>query len=243
MRQEAIKSGPIARRFITLAPVAIGANIVVISFTPTDPEAEVTEYSSRALDRDAEVQASLVVAQLERRRPDAFAHSRRVADLTVRVAKLARLPEDQLRQIYWGALVHDVGELDVPESIFETPGPLLSVERETVVEHTVIGARWLATIPGLASLVPFARWHHERFDATGYPDQRGGHEVPLTVQLVAVCDCWDAITELRPYRAPSSFEDAAKEMENGAGRQWSRVLVNWLIDTVSSDCEGHARAG
>jgi HD-GYP domain-containing protein (c-di-GMP phosphodiesterase class II) len=161
----------------------------------------------------------------------------------VRVAQLARLPEDQIRQVYWGALVHDVGELDVPEAIFETPGPLAVVERATLVEHTVIGARWLATTPGLASLVPFARWHHERFDGTGYPDRRGGHEVPLTVALVAVCDCWDAITEPRPYRTPRSYADAMTEMQEGAGRQWSRVLVDWLLETAMAECEGQAQAG
>jgi HD-GYP domain-containing protein (c-di-GMP phosphodiesterase class II) len=203
----------------------------------------VTEYTAKALDSDGEVQASLVVAQLERRRPEAFAHSRRVADLAVRVGRLARLPADHIRQVYWGALVHDIGELEVPEAIFEIPGPLGAGQRETVVEHTVVGARWLATIPGLASLVPFARWHHERFDGGGYPDRRGGHEVPLMIALVAVCDCWDAITEPRPYRAPCSFDDAVREMEDGAGRQWSRALVNWLLETVVTQYEGQARAG
>jgi HD-GYP domain-containing protein (c-di-GMP phosphodiesterase class II) len=203
----------------------------------------VSEQTSKGLDGDGEVQASLVVAQLERRRPEAFAHSRRVAELAVRVGRRARLPQDQIRQIYWGALVHDIGEIDVPESIFETPGPLGVNQRDTVRTHTVAGARWLATTPGLASLVPFARWHHERFDGRGYPDGRGGHEVPLTIALVAVCDCWDAITEPRPYRAASSIEAAIGEMENGAGRQWSRVLVNWLLQTVTADCEGHAQAG
>ena len=203
----------------------------------------VSEHTSKSLDSDGEVQASLVVAQLERRRPEAFAHSRRVAALSVRVARLARLPESEIRQIFWGALVHDIGELDVPETIFETPGPLGGNQRETLRNHTVAGARWLATIPGLATLVPFARWHHERFDGSGYPDRRGGHEVPLTIALVAACDCWDAITEPRPYQALRSFEDAISEMESGAGRQWSRVLVNWLLETVMADCEGHAQAG
>jgi HD-GYP domain-containing protein (c-di-GMP phosphodiesterase class II) len=203
----------------------------------------VSEYTAKALDSDGEVQASLVVAQMERRRPDTFAHSRRVAELAVRVGRLARLPDDQIRQVYWGALVHDIGELEVPQAIFDEPGPLATEQRATLVEHTIVGARWLATTPGLASLVPFARWHHERFDATGYPDQRGGHEVPLTIALVAVCDCWDAITEPRPYRSICSFEDAVREMENGAGRQWSRVLVNWLLETVMAQCEGQAQAG
>ena len=202
-----------------------------------------SENSTRALDRDGEVQASLVVAQLERRRPDAFAHSRRVAGLSVRVAQLARLPESEIRQIYWGGLVHDIGELDVPEPIFATPGPLAILERRTVDEHPSIGSRWLAGTPGLSSLVPYARWHHERFDGRGYPDQRGGHEVPLTVALVGVCDCWDAMTEPRPYRETLSIAEAADEMQRGAGRQWSRVLVDWLLETVAMQQRGHAQTG
>jgi HD-GYP domain-containing protein (c-di-GMP phosphodiesterase class II) len=202
-----------------------------------------TEISTRLLDHDGEVQASLVVAQLERRRPHAFAHSRRVAALAVQVAQLARLPEAEVRQIYWGALVHDVGELDVPEAIFATPGPLATSQREAVYEHTAIGARWLAGTQGLSSLVPYARWHHERFDGKGYPDGRGGHEVPLTVALVTVCDCYDAITEPRPYRAPCSPDEAAEEMRKGAGRQWSRVIVDWLLETVEAHSVDQAQAG
>jgi len=208
----------------------------------------VSTFSARTLDHDGEVQAALVVNQLEKRRPHAFAHSRRVASLSVRVARLARLPEPEIRQIFWGALVHDIGELDVPEPIFEIPGPLPTIERKTVDLHATIGSRWLGTTPGLSSLVPYARWHHERFDGTGYPDRKGGHEVPLSVALVAVCDCWDAITEPRPYRTVRPFDEAVEEMESGAGRQWSRVLVQWLIDTVSqpdagSDFEDDASAG
>ena len=200
-------------------------------------------FSTRALDHDGEVQAALVVGQLERRRPDAFAHSRRVAALAVSVAKFARLPDAEIRQLYWGALVHDIGELDVPAPILDRPGPLAVLERKTVDLHPAIGSRWLATTPGLSSLVPYAHWHHERFDGKGYPDGRGGHEVPLTVALVAVCDCWDAMTEARPYRTIMSYDDAAEEMRSGAGRQWSRVLVDWLLDVVSADLGGHAEAG
>jgi len=202
-----------------------------------------SELSTRLLDSDGEVQASLVIAQLERRRPHAFAHSCRVAALAVEVAQLARLPAPEVRQVYWGALVHDIGELDVPEAIFAIPGPLATVEREAVHEHTAIGARWLASTPGLSSLVPYARWHHERFDGKGYPDQRGGHEVPLTVALVTVCDCWDAMTEPRPYRSLCSAGDAAEEMRKSAGRQWSRVLVEWLLETVEARTIDQAQAG
>src|SRR5438445_160231 len=107
--------------------------------------------------------------------------TRRATGLSVRVAQFARLAESEIRQVYWGGLVHDIGELDVPAPILEQPGPLATIERKTVDLHPSIGSRWLAGTPGLSSLVPYARWHHERFDGKGYPDGRGGNEVPLTV--------------------------------------------------------------
>jgi HD-GYP domain-containing protein (c-di-GMP phosphodiesterase class II) len=102
-------------------------------------------------------------------------------------------------------------------------------------EHTIVGARWLAAVPGLSPLVPFARWHHERFDGLGYPDGATAQQVPLTVALVGVCDAWDALTEARPYRAPLSVDEAAAEMWRHAGRQWSRSLVSWLLESVAEN--------
>jgi HD-GYP domain-containing protein (c-di-GMP phosphodiesterase class II) len=85
--------------------------------------------------------------------------------------------------------------------------------------------------------VPYARWHHERFDGLGYPDGCAGDRLPLTVALVGVCDAWDAMTESRPYREPMSIEEAAAEMRLHSGRQWSRALVNWLLETVGAPAE------
>jgi HD-GYP domain-containing protein (c-di-GMP phosphodiesterase class II) len=158
-RREGARADPFREQPITAAtcPACSG----------TKKDQHVSEFSTRTLDHDGEVQAALVVAQLERRRPHAFAHSRRVANLSVRVAQLARLRESEIRQVYWGALVHDIGELDVPEPIFDQHGPLATIERRNVDLHPEIGSRWLATTPGLSSLVPYARWHHERFDGKG----------------------------------------------------------------------------
>lgn len=189
------------------------------------------------LSPEAEARAAIVVGQLERMRPDAFAHARRVADLAVRVARHARVPEHLVSQIYWGALVHDVGELNVQPELFEKDDSIDERERIAICEHTIVGARWLAGVPELAPLVPFARWHHERFDGLGYPDGATAMQVPLTVALVAVCDAWDALTEPRPYRDPLDFDAAATEMQRYAGRQWSRALVTWTIECAGEPVE------
>ncbi len=144
------------------------------------------------------------------------------------------VPEDLVAQVYWGALVHDVGELNVQPALFHTDATLAERERIEICQHTIVGARWLAGVPELAPLAPFARWHHERFDALGYPDGATAQQVPLTVALVAVCDAWDALTEPRPYRAPLSIADATAEMWRHAGRQWSRTLVQWTIECVEA---------
>ena len=184
------------------------------------------------MSRVAEQRAATVAAQLERMRPATFAHSRRVADLAVRVGRHARLPAPLISEMYWGALVHDIGELNVRRTLLEKPASLDEQERMKICEHTTVGARWLGSVPGLAPLVPYARWHHERFDGLGYPDGVGGQHVPLTVALVGVCDTWDALTEPRPYRQALSVDEAAAEMHRHAGRQWSRALVTWTLECV-----------
>jgi putative nucleotidyltransferase with HDIG domain len=194
-------------------------------------------FEPRSLTSDAEQRAAIIAAQLERMRPATFEHSRRVAALAVQVARHARIPTPMITDVYWGALVHDIGELNVPRSLIEAPTLLTEKDRARMNAHTIVGARWLAAMPGLGPLVPYARWHHERFDGLGYPDGCAGDRVPLTVALVGVCDAWDAMTESRPYRRPLGLEEAAVEMRRHAGRQWSRALVNWLLETVDAPAE------
>ena len=171
-----------------------------------------------------------MVSQLESRRPDAFAHARRVADLSVRVARYAHLPASFVSHVYWGALVHDIGELNVQPALLAKDDPVDESERIAICRHTTVGARWLKGVSELAPLVPFARWHHERFDGLGYPEGVGAQEIPLGVAIVGVCDAWDALTGPRPHREPLTTEAAAEEMWRHAGRQWSRVLVTWAIE-------------
>jgi putative nucleotidyltransferase with HDIG domain len=194
-------------------------------------------YEHRSLSREAEQQAATLVAQLERMRPATFEHSRRVAALASHVGRKAKLPTEAVAEVYWGALVHDIGELNVRRSVLDKSAPLDEQERAQICEHTIVGARWLASVPGLAPLVPFARWHHERFDGLGYPDGCSAERMPLTVALVAVCDAWDALTEARPYREALTVEEATIEMRLHAGRQWSRALVEWTLEYVDAPTE------
>jgi putative nucleotidyltransferase with HDIG domain len=185
------------------------------------------------LSTEAAEVAAAAIAQIEKMRPEAYWHAYRVANLAVQVAERAQLSEQKIDYIRWGAMLHDIGELNISGALFDKPGALNDDERAQVEDHTLVGARWLAGAPELAPLIPFARWHHERFDGLGYPDARGAHQVPIGVAIVGVCDAWDALTQDRPYRAAMSTDVAAAEMRSHAGRQWSRSLVEWLLECVS----------
>jgi HD-GYP domain-containing protein (c-di-GMP phosphodiesterase class II) len=187
------------------------------------------------LSASAEARAATVVCQLERLRPTTFAHARRVAAYAVRVARHAHFPEHLVSQIYWGALVHDVGELNVAPSLLQRHPALDEREQIEITRHTVVGARWLTGVPGLASLVPFARWHHERFDGRGYPDGATAHQVPLAVALVGVCDALDELVAPRSPQTPLDLGGALAELQDEAGRRFSRALVTWTVDCLADD--------
>jgi HD-GYP domain-containing protein (c-di-GMP phosphodiesterase class II) len=196
---------------------------------------EGTLHATGQLSASAEARAATVVGQLERMRPEAFAHARRVAAYAVRVARHAHFPEHLVLQIYWGALVHDVGELNVPPSLLQRQPVLDESEQVEVTRHTIVGARWLSGVAGLASLVPFARWHHERFDGLGYPDGATAQQVPLTVALVGVCDTLDDLLAPRSPQVPLTLGDALAELQDEAGRRFSRALVTWTVECLEDD--------
>jgi putative two-component system response regulator len=197
----------------------------------------VVTFRPTSLSRVAERRVATIASKLERLRPETFAHARRVAALAVCAARRASLPVETVNEVYWGALVHDIGELNIRRRLIETPGSLDDAERAQVCEHTLTGARWLGSVAGLGSLVAYARWHHERFDGRGYPDGIPGQQIPIGVALVSVCDTWDALTESRPYREPLCIADATEEMDRHAGRQWSRSLVDWVLACVDEPRE------
>ena len=203
-------------------------------------------FSARALDRDGEVQASLVVAQLERRRPHAFAHSRRVAALAVRVGRAraaARVPRSARST---GARSCTTSASSTfPSRSSSTPGPLATIERKTVDLHPAIGSRWLATTPGLVvarAVRPLAPRTLRRQGLSRRSRRARGAAHGRARRGVRLLG--------RDHRAAPVPHDRARSTtpsrrcRSGAGRQWSRVLVDWLLETVAdAECEGQAQAG
>jgi len=126
-----------------------------------------------------------------------------------------------------GFLLHDVGKIGIPDSILQKPGPLTREERRLMRTHTLLGAQLLADVPLLQGEgLSVIRSHHERWDGSGYPDLRGGDEIPLGGRIFAVADSLDAMTSDRPYRAAYPWETAVAEIHIQSGRQFDPDVVD-----------------
>lgn len=148
-------------------------------------------------------------------------HSRRVAILSVAVANQLGLG-DHLKDMLWsGGYLHDLGKLRIPLRILSKDGKLTEEEFRLVKQHPTDGAAILEGIPSLRHLTTGARYHHEQWDGSGYPEGLRGDHIPLIGQIMAVCDSYDAMTSKRAYRRSRGHEAAASEVARSSGSHFS----------------------
>jgi putative nucleotidyltransferase with HDIG domain len=154
-------------------------------------------------------------------------HTRRVQDETVRLARVLGVEnEGDIQAIKAAALLHDVGKLAIPEHILNKPGRLTPAEFEIMKRHAPIGADILSVI-GLPYVVaPIVRHHHEGWDGTGYPDGLSGDRIPLGSRILAVVDCFDALTSDRPYRPRMEDRDALQIVSDRRGTMYDPQVVD-----------------
>jgi HD-GYP domain-containing protein (c-di-GMP phosphodiesterase class II) len=160
-------------------------------------------------------------------------HSRGVVELALAVGRRSGLDADRMRNLEFGALLHDVGKVAIPKEILNKPGKLDPDEWELMKTHAVEGQRMLDQIGGFMSTVGrIVRWHHERWDGGGYPDGLPGQAIPLESRIIAACDTWNAMTTTRPYRTALPAAVAADEMRRCAGTQLDPGVVGHLLAAV-----------
>ncbi|CAN5769410.1 hypothetical protein BH23CHL8_BH23CHL8_26310 [soil metagenome] len=167
-------------------------------------------------------------------------HILRVQVVSERVAIATGMGPDEAAALGWAAMLHDVGKLRVPDHVLVKPGPLTPEEQAIVRRHTVWGERILAEGEGYETARRVARWHHENFDGTGYPDGLKGDRIPLEARIVRIADSFDAITHGRRYQLAKDPVWAVAELERCAGRQFDPELVRVFLDLLSGD-PGFAR--
>jgi HD-GYP domain-containing protein (c-di-GMP phosphodiesterase class II) len=126
--------------------------------------------------------------------------------------------------------LHDIGKVGVPEAILNKPARLTAEEFARIREHPVVGERILAPIIRQRGILTAIRGHHERLDGSGYPDGLKGERISLLARIIAIADCFDAMTSARAYREGMSVAEALEELRAGAGRQFEHSFVQSFVE-------------
>jgi diguanylate cyclase (GGDEF)-like protein len=159
-------------------------------------------------------------------------HSRRVSEYAARIAEELNMSEEEIMNIRYIALLHDIGKIGVPDAVLNKPGRLTDTEYELMKKHTVIGGEILKDIRMLPDLDVGAKYHHERYDGKGYPNGLKGEEIPKTARVICLADAYDAMTSNRIYRRHLSKEEVFDEIKRCSGTQFdpdiAKVFLNYL---------------
>ncbi len=170
-----------------------------------------------------------LVSAIESRDCETKHHCRRVQAYASMLAERLQMTPEQLVDISYGALLHDVGKIGVPDSILLKPGKLTDEEWVTMRNHTLIGYKMVSRIKFLRGAAEIVLSHHERWDGRGYPHKLAGEEIPLGARIFSVIDAFDAITSKRVYKEAVPIEDAKREIARSAGSQFDpRVVAAFL---------------
>ena len=162
-------------------------------------------------------------------------HARSIVAQAEAVARALGIGEDELRDLRFAAVFHDIGKIAIPEAILHKPGPLSDEEREVMERHTIVGEQILAPVEFLSAVRTLVRHEHERWDGAGYPDGLAGEDIPLGSRIILVCDALHAMTSDRPYRKAMSFERAVAELRRHAGTQFDPAVVDALMDVLAHE--------
>jgi PAS domain S-box-containing protein/putative nucleotidyltransferase with HDIG domain len=173
---------------------------------------------------------------LELRDNETEGHTQRAADLTVKLARLFGLSDAELVQVRWGALLHDIGKMGIPDKILFKRGTLTEAEWVVMKKHTIFAHEMLSPIRYLRLALDIPCAHHEKWDGTGYPFGLKGEQIPLVARIFAVVDVWDALRSDRLYHASWSVEKVREHLRSLAGTHFDPHVVNVCLDSEFLTC-------
>jgi response regulator RpfG family c-di-GMP phosphodiesterase len=162
-------------------------------------------------------------------------HSGRVAKYTREIARRFGYSQKRQDEIYMMGLLHDVGKIGVPDAVINKPAKLTEEEYAQIKTHPVMGDRILKNIRERPKLAVGARWHHERYDGTGYPDGLSGDKIPEEARIIAVADAYDAMTSRRSYRGILPQDIVRNEIKNGKGKQFDPAFADIMLTMIEED--------
>jgi putative nucleotidyltransferase with HDIG domain len=178
-----------------------------------------------------------LTAALETRDSETHGHSERVVSYSLRLGREYGLSSEEMKSLEFGSLLHDIGKIGVPDSILRKPAKLTEEEWVRMREHPVHGQQILRGIEFLQGAARVVAQHHEQWDGSGYPLGLRAEEIDICARIFAVADAFDAITSDRVYRRGKSYEAAAQELDDWAGRQFDPKIVEAFHRVPKEDWE------
>ena len=175
-----------------------------------------------------------LAAAVDAKDPYTRGHSERVARYSVAIARHMDLPADEVKKVRIAALLHDVGKIGIDDRILRKPTALTDEEFEVMKLHPVKGALIMGQIPQLKWIIPGMKYHHEKWDGTGYPDGLRSEEIPMLARIISVADTFDAMTTTRPYQKAMRSDYVVTRIKTFAGSRYDGRVVDALEAALSS---------
>jgi HD-GYP domain-containing protein (c-di-GMP phosphodiesterase class II) len=174
-----------------------------------------------------------LAAAIEAKDPYTRGHSKRVTQFAILLAERFGVSDVEIRNLRYGATLHDIGKIGVSGKILNKKGRLTTEEFEAIKQHPGIGENIIGPVDFLQGARPIVRSHHERFDGSGYPDGLREEEIPFLARVAAVVDFFDALTSDRPYRKAYSIDQTLHIISEGIGREFDPVVAREFLEISS----------
>jgi HD-GYP domain-containing protein (c-di-GMP phosphodiesterase class II) len=175
-----------------------------------------------------------LAAAVDAKDPYTRGHSERVARYSVAIARHLGLPADEVKKVRIAALLHDVGKIGIDDRILRKPTALTDDEFEVMKLHPVKGALIMGQIPQLKWIIPGMKYHHEKWDGTGYPEGLAAEEIPMLARIISVADTFDAMTTTRPYQKAMRSDYVVSRIKTFAGSRYDTRVTDALEQALSS---------
>jgi diguanylate cyclase (GGDEF)-like protein/putative nucleotidyltransferase with HDIG domain len=198
----------------------------------TRAQGEKLKYTEEIADLHMNTIESLAIA-IDAKDQTTHGHVRRTQIYATEMGKLLRVTEPELRALFAGALLHDIGKLAVPEYILNKPGKLTESEFAKMKIHPTVGGDILKRVNFPYPVEPIVRYHHEKWDGSGYPKGLAGNEIPLVARIISVVDFYDATRCDRPYRKGMKREDSLALLQKMSGSSFDPKVVDLFTKHVA----------
>ncbi len=204
-------------------------------------EVEYLKEQRKSMHKLFEQTATALASAIDAKDQYTHGHSSRVAEYSRRIAEMKGKSEEECEEIFFSALLHDVGKIGVPDYIINKDGKLTDEEYQAIKQHPEIGYGILSSISEYPYLSIAAHYHHERYDGKGYPTGLKGEDIPELARIVAVADAYDAMTSKRSYRDSIPQSKVREEIIKGSGTQFDPEFANIMQHLIDLDTEYELR--